>query len=373
MKQEKVILTEKEIDAKLEEFKDLNKEKKFLRDLYLDGDYKKQKKHIVKEYTDRLLKKPVNEYELIYDSLSEGLEPIYYWVLDFMRDSHPGGLGLEVFKGPEQFEASVTSGYFGEIGQRLSLMQQKGGEYLGAINQVIKSILNLLYDLKEFDIRIDLYNKLKEEKEKQGAVYSLKAVWMDTVDTKKGRGSINLLAQDLQFATLRDAFFYIEDIKKIDKLDLNDRVKRLLKIKLEEFDHWLLKSELEVRKRYNVERAYLKSQIGSLKLYAGWAKPYLRAAQKLKMKEFNIPDIVNSFSNIEIELSIVGKKEIKPAQVNESYRHIELKTQYFQVIETTMKFRGVPSAITIPQGGRQYVHGGRAHLFFKAFAVDNVE
>ncbi|MFA4886888.1 MAG: hypothetical protein WC595_01620, partial [Candidatus Nanoarchaeia archaeon] len=378
MKQEKVILTKEEIDTTLKEFKGtpddiLKAQKKFLRGLFLDDDYKKQKKHIVKEYTDRLLKKPVNEYELIYDSLSEGLEPIYYWVLDFMRDSSPGGLGLDVFKGPEQFEASVTSGYFGEIGQRLSLMQQKGGEYLGAINQVIKSILNLLYDLKEFDIRIDLYDKLKNPKEKQGAVYSLKAVWMDTVDTKKGRGSINLLAQDLQFSTLRDAFFYIEDINKIDKLDLNDRVKRLLKIKLEEFDHWMNKSELEVRKRYNVERAYLKSQIGSLKLYAGWAKPYLRAAQKLKMKEFNIPDIVNSFSNIEIDISIVGKKEVKPASIHESYRHVKLDMEYFQVIETTMKFRGVPSAVTIPQGGRQYVHGGRAHIYFKAYAFDKIE
>src|SRR3989338_8471127 len=292
-----------------------------------------------------------------------------------MRDTSPGGLGLRVFKGPEEYEASVTSGYFGEIGQRATQMQQKAAEYLGAINQVIKSILNLLYDLKEFEIRINLYKDLKSDDDatRRGALYSLKALWMDTVDAKKGRGSINLLAQDLQFATIRDAFFYVEKPERVEVLDLNKRVKNILTVKLRDFNDWMEKSDIEIKKRYDIERAYLKSQVGSLKLYAGWAKPYLRAAQKLKMKEFNIPDIVNSFSNIEIDISIIGKKEVKPINVHESYRHVELEMKYFQVIETTMKFRGVPSAVNLQQGGRHYVHGGRAQIFFKAYAFDKIE
>ncbi len=374
MKKEKKIFTTEEIDEKLKQLSEDENKKNFLKHLYKDEDYKKLRKKIVKDYAQLILKKPVENYELVYDSLSEGLEPIYYWILDFMRDASPGGLGLNVFKGPEEFEASVSSGYFGEIGQRSSLMQQKAGEYLGAINQVIKSILNLIYDLNEFKIRLDIYEQLRSPETKEGALYSLKALWMDTVDSKKGRGSINLLAQDLQFYTLRDAFFYIQNEERIKDLDLNERVRNLLRIKLKDFTHWLEKSEQEIRKRYNVERAYLRSQAGSLKLYAGWAKPYLKAAQKLKMKEFNMPDIVNSFSNIEIKISLLGEKQVTPdpAKIHPSFKDIKLDTNYSKVIVVDMDFRGVPSAITT-QGGRQYVHGGRAEIKFKAYALDDTE
>src|SRR3989344_9118193 len=141
-----------------------------------------------------------------------------------MADSKPTGLKLDVWKGKEEYEASASSGYFGEMGQRTSLMQQKAMEYLGAINNVIKSVLNLIYDLKEFEIRLGPYNKLSSKEEsgenKRAALHSLKGIWMDQVDARKGRGSINLIVQDLQFVTLRDAFFYAKDAKQInEKLD----------------------------------------------------------------------------------------------------------------------------------------------------------
>src|SRR3989338_2019493 len=371
----KELLTFSEIEDKLKALDNEGKKKEFLRNLYTDEAYNNLKKKIVEVYAPLLLKKPVDQYELVYDSLTEGLEPIYYWILDFMRDTSPGGLGLRVFKGPEEYEASVTSGYFGEIGQRATQMQQKAAEYLGAINQVIKSILNLLYDLKEFEIRINLYKDLKSDDDatRRGALYSLKALWRDRGDEKKGRGSINLLAQDLQFATIRDAFFYVEKPERVEVLDLNKRVKNILTVKLRDFNDWMEKSDIEIKKRYDIERAYLKSQVGSLKLYAGWEKTYIREEQKLKMKEFNIPDIVNSFSNIEIKLNLVGNSQpLSPPQLHHTYKDIKLKHQYHAVLVTDMDFRGVPSAVTT-QGGKQYVHGGRAEIKFKSYAFDEIE
>ena len=41
-----------------------------------------------------------------------------------------------------------------------------------------------------------------------------------------------------------------------------------------------------------------------LRIYIKWIKPYLKAAQKLGMKEFNTPDIVASFNNMQIQLSL---------------------------------------------------------------------
>src|SRR3989344_1670589 len=378
MADKKEVLSLEEIKKQL---KNKNEPKEFLKDLIEYEDYKEIKKDIQKELYSLITKKPAVSYNLVYDSLSEGLEPIYFWLLDFMRESAPGGLKLDVWKGPEEFEASVSSGYFGEIGQRASLMQQKAMEYLGAINNVIKSVLNLIYDLKEFEIRLGPYNKLSSKEEsgenKRAALHSLKGIWMDQVDARKGRGSINLLVQDLQFVTLRDAFFYAKDAKQIDSIDLNERVKNILRRKIEEFNEWLVYSEKEIRKRYEVERAYLKSQAATLKLYVNWLKPYFIAAQKLKMKSAQAksltnPNIVNSFSNMEIEIKLYGKREIPPSAVHKSFEGIEIGRKYYALIEVVMNFRSVPSAIS-GQGGRHYVHGGRTEITINAFGVDSLE
>src|SRR3989344_1541332 len=119
---------------------------------------------------------------------------------------------------------------------------------------------------------------------------------MDNVDVKKGRGSINMLAQDLNFLTIRDAFMIVNSVEDVEKQDLNDRVKRILKPRMQEFLEWKERSEKELLKRYEIERAYLRSQVAALKLYSGWTKPYLKTAQKLGMKDFRSPDIVNVFN-----------------------------------------------------------------------------
>ncbi len=372
-KKERVTL--EKIKAKIESLKDDPEGNVAeLKVFFTDPEYKDIKKDITNLLVQELKKMPTAEYKLTYDSLGEGLEPIYFWILDFLRDRDPSGLGLEVFKGQEEFEASVASGYFSELGTKGTQMQAKAMEYLGAINQVIKSILNLIYDLKEFETRVEQYNKLHSTSvlDRKGASNALKGTWMDQVDVKKGKGSINLLAQDLGFVTIRDAFFYVDDVGGIERLDLNERVKNILHRKMSEYKSWLEMSEKEIKKRYNIEKAYLKSQYATLKLYAGWLKPYLMAAQKLKMKEFNTPTIVNAFSNMELRLSILGQKEIKPTDLHQSYKNIKLDKKYYAVVEVVMDFRGLPSAMTV-QGARQYVHGGRADLQFKAYAVDEVE
>lgn len=382
-----------QIKSEISEKKDIEDKLKILKGS-IEKTTKEDKSKVMTLYGKTLLEKaPVAEYSLVYDSLSEGLEPIYFWFLDFMHDESPGGQGLEVRKGLEQQENSVSSGYFGEIGMRMTSMQKQAAEYLGAINQVIKSIINIIYDLKEFEIRIKMYDDLgSENKEtRRAASYALKGIWMDQVDIRKGKGSINLLAQDLSFVTLRDAFFVINEInmyketddakiqeeilKEVERLDLNDRVKNILRRKLYEYMQWKVLSEKEIKNRFNVERAYLKSQYGTLKLYSSWVKPYLVAAQKLKMTEFNTPDIVAAFSNMEMHLNLIGKKQvpIPKSKLHPSYKFIESKLKkYFYVLMVEMKFRSLPTAVQ-GQGGRHYIHGGKTEIKFKSFVFTEEE
>ena len=70
----------------------------------------------------------------------------------------------------------------------------------------LRSVLNIIYDLKEFRIRLSHYDDLKTEK-KEAAILALKQIWMDKVDIQKGNSSIKAMALgQAGFQTLIDAF-----------------------------------------------------------------------------------------------------------------------------------------------------------------------
>ena len=317
------------------------------------------------------------EYHITYDAFGHGLEPIYFWVLDFMRGSAPAGLGLEVNKIDEGFEATASSSFTGEMGQRTAILQDRAMKMMEMVNTVIRSIVNLIYDLKEFEMRLENYKILKDKdaskSKKDAADIGLRSIWMDQVDIKRGRGSINSLAQQLEFVTLRDAFFYVKDetLKGPDgkKVDLNERVKRILQHRMLEYISWKESSGIELQKRYDVEKNYLKTQVDALRLYTQWAKPYLKTAQKLGMKEFTTkaglpsPDLVAAFNNMIMNLKLLGKKEIKAGSINTAYEKTEVGKKYFACLEVEFEYRTLPKIM----GQGQYVQTGVIDVYFRPF------
>src|SRR3989338_4578112 len=208
--------------------------------------------------------KPEAEHILGYDSAAEGLEPIYFFITDLMND-----FGLKTEKFIDNFTSSPGSGHFGELGQRATIMQQQGAKILADINAVLRSVLNLIYDLKDFKTRLQQYTGIKSKDKliHDAAVLSLKQIWMDKVDIQKGNSSIKSMELgQAGFITLIDAFLAVTDEKEVDKIELNDRVKRILKPRIQEFNIWLAQSENELKKRYELEKNYLRSQVNSLKL-----------------------------------------------------------------------------------------------------------
>ncbi|MBS3095139.1 hypothetical protein J4231_00495, partial [Candidatus Woesearchaeota archaeon] len=298
-------------------------------------------------------------YHITYDSFSEGLEPVYFWVLDFMNS-----FGFKVEKTKEDFTASVGSAFYGEIGQRATRMQEQAIKMLGTINTVVRSIINLIYDLKEFDIRLEVYRSLDSNKqeEREAAELGLKQIWMDQVDVKKGLGAINNMTQQLQFATLRDSYMQAKSIEDIDKMDLNDRVKRVLKIKIERLINLLNREEDEEKKK-TIRSLIFENLDGST--------PYLLAAKKLDMKVASMAsaNVVSVFNNMEIELELAGKQEVTVQSLinnKDLPENAKVNEKYYQYIVVTFKFRSVPHSVQTPQG-YQYRQGGRVDIFFKAY------
>ena len=79
--------------------------------------------------------KPISSYKLTFDSQQAKLEPIYYWILDFIND-----MGWKTEKITDNFTSSPGSGHFSEMGTKQTTMQKQAMETLGALNQVIKSV-----------------------------------------------------------------------------------------------------------------------------------------------------------------------------------------------------------------------------------------
>ncbi len=322
--------------------------------------------------------KPVSEggadmgHLLRYTSSSEQLEPIYFWILDFMTDR----LGLKVEKIVDNFTTAPGSGHFGEMGIKKSQMQQQGTKLLADINTVLRSVINIIYDLKEFKIRLSQYDGLKSKNEatRDAAKLALKQIWMDKVDMLKGAGSINAMASgQLGFQTLRDAFLAVGDEKSVDKVDLNDRVKRILKPRVYEFNSWIKESEQELRKRYEMERNYLSSQVQSLKIYSRWVKPYLTAAAQLEQTEMRkSPAVVKAFNTIYLQLTLLGTQKMTLPEEYGMGKDMKkkMKRDYYLCVLVDFKFRGIPQKIA--QRG-DYVFGGKTDVSFKPFALNEDE
>jgi len=280
--------------------------------------------------------------------------------------------------------SSPGSQHFGDMSQRTSIVQQQGTKLLGDINTVLRSILNIIYDLREFKIRLSSYEDLKNPAKKAAALLSLKQIWMGKVDIQKGNSSIKAMALGQGgFNTLIDAFLVVEDesLKGPDgkEIDLNQIVKRIVTGRIREFNIWVKESKGELQKRFDIEKTYLKSQVNSLKIYSRWAKPYLKAAQELEMAgNSRNPALVKMFNTLLLELTLFGKQELKIKEEAKSGNFPEffasdkfqnsLGEKYYACVLVDFNFRGIPS-----RSQQGYVVGGRAEVVFRGYALTETE
>jgi hypothetical protein len=320
--------------------------------------------------------KPVSSYRLGFDSQQNQLEPDYYWILDFLAQ-----VGWDLKKIVDNFTASPGSGQFSEMSTKATKLQEEGMKILGGLNQVIKSVLNLVYDLKEFELRLAHYDDAnsKDPNKKSEGLLALKQIWLDNVDLKRGRGSIHQMSVELGFTTLREAFMMAntqEDLKKMNNDAegglINDQVMRILIPRLSEFLKWTDYSEKELRKRFSIEKNYLKSQVETIKLYSAWMKPYLAAAEKLRQKGFDKDAaLVNAFSTSMFELQLFGKQTVKPSDAYGGKYHP--KRAYNKILVIGFRFRGHVSQRVTQKGDYGFAMGGRVDMSFDCYALNDEE
>jgi hypothetical protein len=324
--------------------------------------------------------KPVSSYKLSFDSQQAQLEPIYYWLLDWVQER-----GWNMEKTVDNFMSSPGSGHFSDMSMRATKMQEEGMKILGGLNQVVKSVLNLIYDLKEFELRLEHYDDAgsEVEKKREEGMLALKNIWLDNVDLKRGRGSIHQMAAELGYTTLREAFMMansVDDLKRMNREDkeegggglINDQVLRILIPRISEFLKWVKYSESELRKRFRIEKNYLKSQVETIKLYSAWMKPYLVAAEKLRQRGFDKDSaLVNAFSTSMFELELFGKQGVSVEEVYEG--KYKAKRGYNRVIVIGLKYRGHVSQRVTQKGDYGFAMGGKVDMTFDCYSLNDEE
>ncbi len=317
-------------------------------------------------------KDPIEQHVLVYDDFYQNLEPVYFWILDYVNSYYGKSEKLV-----DNFISSPGSGHFAEMSKRATILRDEAMKIFGTANQVIRSIINIIYDLKEFKMRLSLYDELKSEKKqvRNAAKLSLKQLWLDNVDVKRGNSSIKGFAQQFDYVTIIDAFMVAGSLVELKKLDLNERVKRILEQRITEFEHWLKASEKELRKRFEIEKTYLKSQFSSLKLYARWIKPYLRAARELEQRAEATSALVNAFNTSLFELVLLAEGKYKPeddvdkGELPRKFKRINIR-KYSPITIIEFKFRSIPEKHD-ERGG--YAFRGRVELTFTSFALNEDE
>lgn len=250
------------------------------------------------------------KFFLEYQDTNLSLEEVYFWLVDALRNQK-----FKLEKTVDTFSSSVTSSFGGASGQKLSINQDRAMQYLKYISDMVKSLFQVVRELRVIDERMDLYEK--SQKGDHAAEVSLRGYWVDLVEGgSKNPGSVFGLAASVGFATLPDLFFSSpamksDDVEKeVAKLEFNDSLKNVLKRKLMTYMVWKERTYNELMQRRGFTLHYLKQHYSTIKLYIDWLKPYLKNARRLQQRDDpqKSVDIINAFESSVVEIEFIAIK-----------------------------------------------------------------
>jgi ribosomal protein L24E len=349
-------------------------------------------------------KHKILEIKLILDNPNIRMEQIYFWLVDFIRDS----LKMDINKLSDDFTSSVASSFFGEMGQRLTNVLNNARSLAELINALTRTIISILNEYKQlYSIYVLYENLLSKNSEEAIASYTeLKDRWLSYVDSTRGAGALRNL-QTSRFPSIVDLFFLADLKSELEKLknkkligeelynalfnneestvprDLNElfnngiinrRIYNLLNSRLIDFYSWLENNKKVLYDRIVLLKSYLKHELSSLLYYVEFAKPYFKFARKLLQSPDQPVDVVNAFETAIINITLMAnQKEIKVKEYDEKEGK-EIEKSYIPLYEIDMKARAIPTVVGRTDSyARMYSFLGRIDIVLRAYLVEKKE
>lgn len=313
----------------------------------------------------KILGKPVRDVELSYSVYAANVERYYYWFLDAFKEEGE----YEIEKIDDSYFTSPTSSYWGVIEQRRSMQQEKLSQFLAVIGNMIKSLFQLVRELRIMDERLQYYKQSKAGD--KAAEIALKGLWIDLVEGgAKNPASVYSMATQVGFTILPDLFFDVtvkssKDIdaavERLKEHGINRKVREVLARKLKQFYLWKENTEKEINQRRKFVLKYLRQHFNVIKLYTTWVAPYIKniksLEQRYKGKDYEI--IMGSDTAV-IELEIFGVKE------KDSRMALQFE-KFFPCIRLQMHFRTSPETVYQHDYQRGAIHIGKFEMLGEAF------
>ncbi|HLC22670.1 MAG TPA: hypothetical protein VJJ79_02760 [Candidatus Nanoarchaeia archaeon] len=277
----------------------------------------------------------VKALKISIDSIGDTVEKHYFFFQKFLTKHPTSPFGLraeEIIKLKDVFDASVSSAFHGQIGSKVSAIQQQISTYLTQIGQLTKTIFPMVREIRMMDERLEFYtaslNKDKGDEEARQNEVALKSIWVEVVEQgMQNPNSVYSMATKLGFVTLPDLFFGInpagktseEQKKNLTKIldalqkekSFSLKVRNALEKKLVQYYTWKDKTWNEMHHTRKFRIKALKQHYNVIRLYVSWLKPYLTALKALQLRgDITAPELVAAFetSKLELELLAVMKK-----------------------------------------------------------------
>ncbi|MSR85931.1 hypothetical protein EXS74_00880 [Candidatus Woesearchaeota archaeon] len=349
----------------------------------------KEKKEAQEKNNPFLHKKtidPVNgigAMRISIDNMGDSIEKYYFHfqkIFTRHKDTSFGMPVVELYKLKDVFDASVSSSFHGQIGSKISAMQQQVSTYLTQIGQLSKSLFPMVREIRLMDERLELYRKSFTDKKDQDSLaearqneVALKSTWIEVVEQgMQNPNSVYSMATKLGFVTLPDLFFGInppgkngeEQLKSLTKAldsfakqqEVNFKVRTALEKKLIQYYTWKDKTYAEMHHTYKFRIKNLKQHYNVILLYMTWLKPYMTSLKALQMKgDITAPELINAFetSKLELELLAVMKSGKK----------------YKACVLTRFKVVTRPELSYGQGGARQVTHSGQVDISIEAYSA----
>ena len=313
-------------------------------------------------------------YKITIDAPQKGVEAYYFGLLGLLEDRDPFGHSIaeegRIEKIKDIYTAGETSAYFGMVEQRKGAQQDKFQQIMGNVGQMVKTLFQLIRELRIMDERLEYYTKSmdRDAKDARAAEVGLKGIWVDMVEGgAKNPGSVIGLASQVGFVTLPDLFFSIHpknkasiqsDVEKLKEGGFNRKVREVLERKLFQYMTWKEKTYEELTKGKKFKLGYLRQHYNVIKIYLNWLKPYLRNIKRLQTKDAtDDKDILSAFDTSKIELEVLGIKE-------KGFKH------YKPCVRIQINFVTIPQ-LSFQQEGYQRgaIHTGKAQITIEGFTT----
>ncbi|MCW1301818.1 MAG: hypothetical protein OH316_01650 [Candidatus Parvarchaeota archaeon] len=247
-------------------------------------------------------------------------------------------LGYKRLKEIETVEPSAFSNILNIFLERRKNLEDRVMQILGTINTVLKSIINIIYELKELDRNLDFYDKSRssDKNVSQAAEQELKRIFIDNVDARKGGASLLSLSRSASqnpagpgYVDIVSVFYAINGLDDVEKLNRNEMYKNILRNRRLEYEDWKKMNESDLRTRRALLLQYLESQAASFEFYKKTAYQDLVILKRMNLKgvsnagEYQKKTSVIDFSEYALfTIDVMAYKEVYLGNYNVEWKSL---------------------------------------------------